>query len=596
MKEMFQSVKSCWKETLATPLLMIGEVLMEVLIPYIVSVLLGFLYIINQNPAQAGDQALQIYEALQPKIGDLALISFAGIAIVVCSAISLVFGVAGAKVGAKAGAKFAKSLRERMYRNIQDFSFENIDKFQTSSLITRLTTDVTNVQQAFVMLIRMFVRSPIMFVLSLIMCLSTNADLSVIFAIAIPILIVSLLWIAMSAHPIFRKMFDKYDAMNERLQENLIGIRVVKSFNREDFEIEKFSKSKDEIRDLGIAAEKILVFNSPIMNLVMYASNLAVCYFGTKFFIVKGTMGVPELNLYLSYCTQILSSLMTVSMMFVMVVMSKASVNRISEVLKEKSALTNRENPIGEIPNGAIDFENVDFSYTHDADNLNLENIDLHIRSGEMIGIVGGTGSSKTTLVSLIPRLYDPLKGTVKVGGIDVKAYDLDALRNNVAVVLQKNVLFSGTIRENLKWGNENADDEEILEACKNAEAYDFIVHSPDGLDTDLGQGGCNVSGGQKQRLCIARALLKKPKVLILDDSTSAVDTKTDALIRSSLRKNVPQITKIIIAQRMNSIMDADRILVLDEGKINGFGTHEELLKTNKIYQDIYASQMKGEE
>lgn len=357
MKEMFQSVKSCWKETLATPLLMIGEVLMEVLIPYIVSVLLGFLYIINQNPAQAGDLALQIYEALQPKIGDLALISFAGIAIVVCSAISLVFGVAGAKVGAKAGAKFAKSLRERMYRNIQDFSFENIDKFQTSSLITRLTTDVTNVQQAFVMLIRMFVRSPIMFVLSLIMCLSTNADLSVIFAIAIPILIISLLWIAMSAHPIFRKMFDKYDAMNERLQENLIGIRVVKSFNREDFEIEKFNKSKDEIRDLGIAAEKILVFNSPIMNLVMYASNLAVCYFGTKFFIVKGTMGVPELNLYLSYCTQILSSLMTVSMMFVMVVMSKASVNRISEVLKEKSALTNRENPIGEIPNGAIDFE-----------------------------------------------------------------------------------------------------------------------------------------------------------------------------------------------------------------------------------------------
>lgn len=596
MKEILRSVRYCLKETILTPILMIGEVLMEVLIPYIVSVILGFLYIINGDPAQAGDIALTLYEKLSPSMNNVLLISLSGLLIVVCSSISLVFGVGGAKVGARGGAKFAKNLRESMYRNIQNFSFENIDKFQTSSLITRLTTDVTNVQQAYVMIIRMFVRSPIMFILSLIMCINTNAELSIIFVVAIPVLVICLMAICVGVFPTFRKMFDKYDAMNERLQENLIGIRVVKSFNREDFEIEKFRKSNNEVRDLGVKAEKVLAFNGPIMNLVMYASTLTICYLGTKLFIIKGTMGVPELNLYLSYCTQILSSLMMVSMAFVMVIMSKASVNRISEVIKEKTSLSNNDNPLYEVKNGDISFENVDFSYTHDANNLNLENINLDIKSGEMVGIIGGTGSSKSTLINLIPRLYDAYKGTVKVAGIDVKNYDLETLRNNVSVVLQKNVLFSGTIRENLKWGKEDATDEEILEACKYAQAYDFVMNSPKGLDTDLGQGGCNVSGGQKQRLCIARALLKDPKVLILDDSTSAVDTKTDSLIRKALRENVPQITKIIIAQRVNTIMDADKIIVLDEGKINAIGTHDQLLKSNKIYQEVYYSQVKGDE
>lgn len=596
MKEIIKSVKPCLKETILTPIFMIGEVLMEVFIPYIVSVLLGFLYIINENPTQANSLTIEIYEKLSPSLGNLGLISLAGLLIVVCSVISLLFGVGGAKVGAKAGGKFAQSLRERIYHNIQSFSFENIDKFQTSSLITRLTTDVTNVQQAFVMIIRIFVRAPIMFVMSLIMCLSTNANLSLIYVVSIPLLVVGLMVITVHVHPIFKNMFTKYDVMNERLQENLIGIRVVKSFNREDFEIEKFNKSVDEMRDLGVKAEKVLALNGPIMNFVMYATTLAICYFGTKFFIIKTTMGIPELNLFLSYSSQMLSSLMIVSSMFVMVVMSRASVIRISEVIKEKSSLTNKENPLYEVKDGTIDFENVDFSYNHDSKNLNLEKINLHISSGEMVGIIGGTGSSKTTLVNLIPRLYDVLNGSIKVGGVDVRDYDLETLRNQVSVVLQKNVLFSGSIRDNLKWGNKDATDEEILEACKSAQAYDFVMKSEKGLDTDLGQGGCNVSGGQKQRLCIARALLKNPKVLILDDSTSAVDTKTDSLIRKALRENVPSITKIIIAQRINSIMDADKIIVLDEGKIDAIGTHEELLKTNKIYQEVYSSQMKGDE
>lgn len=596
MKEIIKSIKPCLKETILTPILMIGEVLMEVFIPYIVSVLLGFLYIINENPTQANSLTIEIYDKLSPTLGNLGLISLSGLLIVVCSVISLLFGVGGAKVGAKAGGKFAQSLRENIYYNIQSFSFENIDKFQTSSLITRLTTDVTNVQQAFVMIIRLFVRAPIMFVMSLIMCLSTNVKLSLIYVVSIPVLVVGLMTITVHVHPIFKNMFSKYDVMNERLQENLIGIRVVKSFNREEFEIEKFNKSIDEMRDLGIKAEKVLAFNGPIMNLVMYATTLAICYFGTKFFIIKTTMGIPELNLFLSYSSQMLSSLMVVSSMFVMVVMSRASVIRISEVIKEKSTLSNKENPLYEVKDGTIDFENVDFSYNRDKENLNLEKINLHINSGEMVGIIGGTGSSKTTLVNLIPRLYDVLDGSIKVGGVDVRDYDLETLRNQVSVVLQKNVLFSGSIRDNLKWGNKEASDEEILEACKSAQAYDFVMKSEKGLDTDLGQGGCNVSGGQKQRLCIARALLKKPKVLILDDSTSAVDTKTDALIRKALRENVPSITKIIIAQRINSIMDADKIIVLDEGKIDAIGTHEELLKNNKIYQEVYSSQMKGDE
>lgn len=596
MKQIIKSIRCCLKETILTPIMMVCEVLMEVLIPYIVSLILGFLYILNGNPGQANELTLNLYDKYIDVLGPIGLISIAGFLIVICSAVSLVFGILGARFGARAGAKFAENLRERIYYNVQTFSFENIDKFQTASLITRLTTDVTNVQNAFVMIIRMFVRSPIMFVLSLIMCLNTNVELSLILVIAIPLLIVSLLLIVTHVHPYFVKMFERYDAMNKRLQENLIGIRVVKSFNREDYEIEKFKTATKNLKDIGVHAEKIMAFNGPIMNLIMYGVTIAVIYFGTTFYILDGTMVIPDLNLYISYCTQILGSLMTVSMMFVMVVMSRASIRRISEVISEKTTLTNKENPTFEVKNGDIDFENVSFSYANDSNNLNLESINLHIKSGDMIGIIGGTGSSKTTLVNLIPRLYDVTSGTVKVGDIDVRDYDLETLRNNVAVVLQKNVLFSGTIRDNLKWGKEDATDEEILAACKNAQAYDFVMNSLNGLDTDLGQGGCNVSGGQKQRLCIARALLKDPKVLILDDSTSAVDTKTDALIRQALRENVPQITKIIIAQRVNSIQDADKIIVLDEGKINGIGTHDELLKTNKIYQEVYSSQMKGDE
>lgn len=596
MKQIIKSIRCCLKETILTPIMMVCEVLMEVLIPYIVSLILGFLYILNGNPGQANELTLNLYDKYIDVLGPIGLISIAGLLIVICSAVSLVFGILGARFGARAGAKFAENLRERIYYNVQTFSFENIDKFQTASLITRLTTDVTNVQNAFVMIIRMFVRSPIMFVLSLIMCLNTNVELSLILVIAIPLLIVSLLLIVTHVHPYFVKMFERYDAMNKRLQENLIGIRVVKSFNREDYEIEKFKTATKNLKDIGVHAEKIMAFNGPIMNLIMYGVTIAVIYFGTTFYILDGTMVIPDLNLYISYCTQILGSLMTVSMMFVMVVMSRASIRRISEVISEKTTLTNKENPTFEVKNGDIDFENVSFSYANDSNNLNLESINLHIKSGDMIGIIGGTGSSKTTLVNLIPRLYDVTSGTVKVGDIDVRDYDLETLRNNVAVVLQKNVLFSGTIRDNLKWGKEDATDEEILAACKNAQAYDFVMNSLNGLDTDLGQGGCNVSGGQKQRLCIARALLKDPKVLILDDSTSAVDTKTDALIRQALRENVPQITKIIIAQRVNSIQDADKIIVLDEGKINGIGTHDELLKTNKIYQEVYSSQMKGDE
>ena len=596
MKQIIKSIRCCLKETILTPIMMVCEVLMEVLIPYIVSLILGFLYILNGNPAQANELTLNLYDKYIDVLGPIGLISIAGFLIVICSAVSLVFGILGARFGARAGAKFAENLRERIYYNVQTFSFENIDKFQTASLITRLTTDVTNVQNAFVMIIRMFVRSPIMFVLSLIMCLNTNVELSLILVIAIPLLIVSLLLIVTHVHPYFVKMFERYDAMNKRLQENLIGIRVVKSFNREDYEIEKFKTATKNLKDIGVHAEKIMAFNGPIMNLIMYGVTIAVIYFGTTFYILDGTMVIPDLNLYISYCTQILGSLMTVSMMFVMVVMSRASIRRISEVISEKTTLTNKENPAFEVKNGDIDFENVSFSYANDSNNLNLESINLHIKSGDMIGIIGGTGSSKTTLVNLIPRLYDVTSGAVKVGDIDVRDYDLETLRNNVAVVLQKNVLFSGTIRDNLKWGKEDSTDEEILAACKNAQAYDFVMNSLNGLDTDLGQGGCNVSGGQKQRLCIARALLKDPKVLILDDSTSAVDTKTDALIRQALRENVPQITKIIIAQRVNSIQDADKIIVLDEGRINGIGTHDELLKTNKIYQEVYSSQMKGDE
>jgi ATP-binding cassette subfamily B protein len=596
------------KYTLLTPLMMVGEVAMECLIPLIMAYLVDFLNILKIDDAiSLSAEQISLYvpsismtrinifvNLAQHGFSGLGIIFFNGLIILFASLFSLLFGVLGASFAAKAGGIFAKNLRNMIFENIQTLSFENLDKYQTSSLVTRLTTDVTNLQDAFVMIIRTFVRAPIMFVISFVMCLNLKVQLTSIFVIAVPILIFALLLIVSKVHSLFMRLFKTYDKMNERVQENLIGIRVVKSFVREDFEIEKFKKTNSLMRDIGIRAEKILVWNSPIMSFVMYLCIFLVCFIGGKYFVVgDSSMTLGSLQAYLTYIQQILSSLMTVAMMFVNVVMSKASKNRIEEILNEKSTLTNPASPIYQLDNGDIEFKNVSFSYSSSLDNLNLQDCSFKIKSGQMIGIIGGTGSSKTTLVSLISRLYDVTSGEVLIADHNIKDYDLTLLRNKIAVVLQKNVLFSGSIRENMKWGKEDASDEEIIEALKNAQAYDFVSSLSDGLDYDLGQGGVNVSGGQKQRLCIARALLKDPKILILDDSTSAVDTKTDALIRDSLRNNLPHITKIIIAQRIASVQDADNIIVLNEGKIDGIGTHEQLIKNNKIYQEVYTSQTK---
>uniref|UniRef100_UPI00272E5021 ABC transporter ATP-binding protein n=1 Tax=Thomasclavelia cocleata TaxID=69824 RepID=UPI00272E5021 len=511
----------------------------------------------------------------------------------VCSICSRKAGALAGKYAAKASTGFAKNLRKAMYYNIQDFSFANIDKYSTAGLVTRLMTDVTNVQNAFQMIIRMCIRAPLMLICAMVMAFTINAQLALIFVVAIIFLGIVLTFIMTRAHPLFKRIFRTYDDLNASVQENISGIRVVKAYVREEFEDQKFKKTSGLIYKLFLKAENYLVFNQPLMQFTVYGCIIMISWFGAHM-IVGGTLTTGELTSMFTYVMMILMSLMMLSMVFVMIVMSIASAQRISEVINEKSTLHNPSNPDYKIKDGSIDFNHVYFSYFDDQDEVNLRDINVHIKSGQTIGIIGGTGSAKSTFVQLIPRLYDVTKGEVFVGGKDVRSYDIDTLRNEVAMVLQKNVLFSGTIKENLRWGKKDATDQEIEHVCKLAQADEFIQHFPDKYDTYIEQGGSNVSGGQKQRLCIARALLKKPKILILDDSTSAVDTKTDALIRKAFREEIPGTTKIIIAQRISSVEDADLIIVLDDGKISAMGTNQELLKTCEIYQDIYQTQKKG--
>ena len=575
IKQLAKYIKQYKKDSILTPIFVIFEVIMEVVIPFLMAKII--------------DVGIQN--------SDLNYIFKIGAVLVVSAFLSLAFGMLSGRYAAKASAGFAKNLRQGMFYNIQNYSFTNIDKFSTSSLVTRLTTDVTNVQMAFQMIIRILVRAPIMLIFALAMAFSINSNLAWIFVVTMPILAVVLFFIAIKSHPYFEKVFKKYDSLNRVVGENLNAIRVVKAYNREEHEEKKFGNVNDEVYRLFKKAEKIVAFNSPAMQLTIYTCILLLSWLGAKL-IVGGTMQTGELSSIITYAWQILSSLMMISFVFVMIIIAESSAERIVEVLDEKSTIRNKENPVMKVKDGSITFDHVSFQYD-DAkaeDELPLEDINIDIKSGETIGIIGATGSSKSTIVNLIPRLYDVTKGSIKVGGVDVRDYDIETLRNEVAVVLQKNVLFSGTIKENLRWGNKEASDEELVRVCKLAQADSFIQEFPDKYDTVLDQGGTNVSGGQKQRLCIARALLKKPKILILDDSTSAVDTKTDALIRKAFREEIPNTTKIIIAQRITSVEDADRIIVLDEGKINGIGTSEELLKTNAIYQEVYESQKKGEE
>ena len=575
IKKLSKFIKEYKKDSILTPIFVIFEVIMEVVIPYIMAKIID---IGVQN-------------------GDLNYIFKIGAILVVSAFLSLTFGMLSGRFAAKASSGFAKNLRKGMFYNIQNYSFTNIDKFSTSSLVTRLTTDVTNVQMAFQMIIRILVRAPIMLIFALAMAFSINSRLALIFVCTMPILAVALFFIATKAHPYFEKVFKKYDVLNRVVGENLNAIRVVKAYNREEHEEKKFEEVNSKVYDLFKKAEKIVAFNGPAMQLTIYTCILLLSWIGAKM-IVGGSMQAGELSSIITYAWQILSSLMMLSFVFVMIIIAQSSAERIIEVLDEESTIKNKEKPVMEVKDGSIKFENVSFQYD-DAkaeDELPLEDINIDIKSGETIGIIGATGSSKSTIVNLIPRLYDVTKGSIKVGGIDVRDYDIETLRNEVAVVLQKNVLFSGTIKENLKWGNKEASDEEIVRVCKLAQADGFIQEFPDKYDTILDQGGTNVSGGQKQRICIARALLKKPKILILDDSTSAVDTKTDALIRKAFREEIPNTTKIIIAQRITSVEDANRIIVLDDGKVNGIGTSEELLKTNEIYKEVYESQKKGDE
>ncbi len=576
IRKLARSIRQYKRDTILTLLSMTLEVIMEVLLPIIMADLID-------NGISAGNSAVIWRDGLL----------LAGVSI-----LSLLSGLLGGVFGARASSGFARNLRHDMYYRLQDYSFSNIDKFSTSSLITRLTTDVSNVQNAFQMLIRMAARSPLMLIFSAIMAFSVNARLALIFLCVVPFLAVGLTYVATHAHPVFRKVFKTYDSLNNVVQENVRGMRVVKSFVREDYEDKKFEDISGQVCTLFTKAERIIALNSPLMQFAMYACTLLISWFGAKFILSSvgqpNAMTTGELNSLLTYSMQILGSLMMLSFMFVMLTISRASGERICEVLDEQSDLHSPENARTEISDGSVDFDGVSFSYAGNKKRLCLEDVNLHIHSGKTIGIVGGTGSSKSTLVQLIPRLYDATEGVVKVGGHDVKEYDLEALRNSVAMVLQKNVLFSGTIRENLRWGNPDATDEELVAACRLAQAHEFIEGFPQGYDTFIEQGGSNVSGGQKQRLCIARAILKKPKILILDDSTSAVDTRTDALIREGMKKIIPGTTTFIIAQRVSSVMDADKIIVLDGGRVNGFGTHDELMQTNEIYREVYTSQTKG--
>ena len=519
-----------------------------------------------------------------------------GLLLVVMAALSLTFGALAGSACATASCGFARNLRKDMFYKIQTYSFQNIDKFSVSSLVTRLTTDVTNVQNAYMMIVRTAIRCPLMLVFSFAMAFIMGGRLACIFLLVIPILAIGLALVIRKTIPLFRRVFKKYDALNSSVQENIKGMRVVKAFVREDYEKKKLRVAAEDVCADFTRAERILAFNNPLMQFCMYSVMVFVMAFGSYTVITSRGMDIDvgQMSSMLTYSFQILSSLMMLSMVFVMITMAGESAERIVEVLTEKSSLQNPENPVMTVKDGSIDFENVSFKYSQKAERMALSNINLHIRSGETIGIIGGTGSSKSTLIQLISRLYDSTEGTVRVGGVDVRDYDLETLRDQVAVVLQKNVLFSGTIKDNLRWGNKNATDEEMIEACKLAQADEFINQFPQGYDTYIEQGGSNVSGGQKQRLCIARALLKKPKILILDDSTSAVDTRTDALIRQAFRQYIPETTKIIIAQRTASVQDADRIIVMDGGTINAVGTHEELLQNNAIYREVYTSQNKA--
>ena len=570
-KKLLRSVREYKRQTILTPVFVALEVLMEVLIPLLMA------NIIDIGIAQ----------------GDLGYIIRLGLVLVVLAMIALFFGAKAGQLGAVASAGYAKNLRHDIFYKVQDFSFGNIDHFSTSGLVTRLTTDITNVQMAFMFTIRLLARAPIMIILSLIMTMTISVPIALMLLVTIPILGGILLFIAKKAHPHFIKVFDEYAVLNNTVQENVNAARVVKAYVREDHENEKFGKISTIVFKLFTKAERIVAWNSPIMQFTIYAVVLIMVLIGGKS-IINGTMLTGELPSVIVYAIQILSSLMMVTFVFVQIMIAEASTDRITEVIDEVPEMEDAKEAITDVANGDIDFDHVDFSYSGEGGNLSLKDVNLHIKSGQIVGVIGGTGSAKSTLVQLIPRLYDVTKGSVKVGGIDVRKYSLKALRDQVAVVLQKNVLFTGSIYENVRWGDENASDEEVQRVCKLAQADSFIQEFPAKYDTMIVEGGNNVSGGQKQRLCIARALLKKPKILILDDSTSAVDTKTDALIRQAFREEIPDTTKIIIAQRVSSVEDADVIIVMENGEINGIGTSEELLKTNAIYREVYESQVKG--
>ena len=574
LKELSKSIREFKTVSIKAPVFVSLEVVLECIIPFIIAQL------VNQIKAGCSFGVIAEY----------------GLVLVVMAALSLACGAAAGSYAATAASGFARNLRKDMYYRIQTYSFENIDKFSTSSLVTRLTTDITNVQNAYMMIVRVAIRCPLMLIFALVMAFIMGGKMAVIFALVVPVLGIGLFLVARSVMPLFRKGFRMYDNLNASIQENIKGMRVVKSFVREDYEKKKFSRAAEDVCGQFTRAERILAFNNPLMQFCLYTVMVFVLSFGS--YTIISTRGIDldvgQFSALLTYNFQILSSLMMLSMVFVMITMANESAQRIVEVLREESSLKNPEEPIYEVKDGSIDFDGVNFRYSKKAKKMALANIDLHIRSGETIGIIGGTGSSKSSLIQLISRLYDATEGTVKVGGIDVRSYDLETLRNQVAVVLQKNVLFSGTIKENLRWGNKEATDGELVEACKLAQADEFINRFPAGYDTYIEQGGSNVSGGQKQRLCIARALLKKPKVLILDDSTSAVDTKTDAMIRQAFKTYIPETTKIIIAQRIASVQDADRIIVMNGGTIQAVGNHEELLEKSEIYREVYTSQNRG--